>query len=313
MPSLFEMLKNLTPPLAKPEAPGAALLEVEDPAPPPPVGAELLERLDAVGAKGVNPPPAEPTEEETQLLAEMRAETMLPPVAETVVEAAPQVVAPVAAPVVEAAEAAPVAMLSPVMTIHAGPGGVPVSTLVMTSTGVLVAEKVPPVAETTPQAAAPVAEKVAEKVVENGLGGTCGTCGKTFQHIRRHKCKVEGATVIINPVPASPLPLTPFVAGVTRLTMAPEPKAVTFSVGAAPQRSYILLVDALVERSGSQLSVRHLADLLVEEALSPSTLGPWLRANPPRGIVAADTRFPETLACLPVLRLHASDVIRGVR
>jgi len=249
--SLFEKLKAMTQ-TAAPAAPAAdpqcncGSALLDECEECAPVGEELMEHLHAVGKKGVNPPPVVDVPQEKPVER--------------------PVVAPVAAPVVMPA-AAP------------GVGRMPVTTVVLESG--TTAE--------VPVAAAPAETRVLHVSVrkkDESLGGTCETCGKTFEHIRRHKCKaavitkVDGSKVVVDggqavaetkppvvetkPPVAETKPPAPVVVE-TRVVV--PPKNVTFSVGAPaapaaapPEHYYLLLLDAIFERT--TLSPQHFSTII---------------------------------------------------
>ncbi len=101
----------------------------------------------------------------------------------------------------------------------------------------------------------------------------------------------------------------------------------------ATQNTFTLVLDAVF--LNQKENIQNLDDLLkpIEDSIcqdfqiphwslmdygkGPGTLAArvesWIETNPPSGVVLADSRAPNTKACLSVLKRHAGSIIQGVR
>ena len=148
---------------------------------------------------------------------------------------------------------------------------------------------------------------VTETKTSSTEGAVCPTCGKTFKHLSRHKCKPS--------------------------TEAKSDEKFLQSLDNGSSNGFMLVLDALFEKVPNQPMlfcdiIAPLAAAVAKEngvphwaavdygkgsALLAAKLQAWLLSAQPHGTILADSSTPELRAVKEVLKRAAAVIIQGVR
>jgi len=149
----------------------------------------------------------------------------------------------------------------------------------------------------------------------------CPTCGKSFKHLSRHKCKGAVETPPETPPQEKP--------------EAKDADTDMSNTERSEKRGFVLLIDCLYEAAEEDVEIVYLGDIVapmgeavakenkvvhwqvVEYARGPGFLAAkleeYLVSTGVDGVMYLDSMTPEGKACKETLRRHARAVIQGVR